>query len=360
MPAQTDASAETAALTMAIPAGDALPPADWYPDPEDRRRIRYWDGQDWTGHVRPLPPPPGMAPPEVGGSGGTSADDRPEPSTARHSAPTNDSDTAGHGSPDDPRAREPGGTDEATAAGTVTGTAVATRTDDGDTSSEQGRRRTSLGADFFTASRLLVALLAVTALGFLIRAVRSMYAALLLRQLADDPKADVGGQISGLDMFSNVFLTLHFLIGLGTMVAWLLWQFRLATSARVPVATLRHSPEWHVGGWFIPFAQLLWPVQDVSDLHHAVTDAAPTEADAVRAVDVTPSPRIPPFIATWWAASVLGLVTFLIALIRLNGATAAADRSSAFFLDLGASLITALGAALAGLVVHRITTAARR
>jgi hypothetical protein len=30
------------------------PPA-WYPDPQDPRRIRRWDGRAWTGDVRPLP-----------------------------------------------------------------------------------------------------------------------------------------------------------------------------------------------------------------------------------------------------------------------------------------------------------------
>lgn len=33
--------------------------ADWYPDPWDQRQSRWWDGSEWTGHVRSdLPPPP--------------------------------------------------------------------------------------------------------------------------------------------------------------------------------------------------------------------------------------------------------------------------------------------------------------
>ena len=27
--------------------------ANWYPDPQDPRMERYWDGRAWTGHVRP-------------------------------------------------------------------------------------------------------------------------------------------------------------------------------------------------------------------------------------------------------------------------------------------------------------------
>jgi hypothetical protein len=26
-------------------------PADWYPDPNDARQLRYWDGSAWTAHV---------------------------------------------------------------------------------------------------------------------------------------------------------------------------------------------------------------------------------------------------------------------------------------------------------------------
>ena len=29
------------------------PPADWYPDPQDMRQLRYWDGNAWTGHRAP-------------------------------------------------------------------------------------------------------------------------------------------------------------------------------------------------------------------------------------------------------------------------------------------------------------------
>ena len=36
------------------------PPADWYDDPEDATKYRYWDGIRWTEHRSPkqVPPPP--------------------------------------------------------------------------------------------------------------------------------------------------------------------------------------------------------------------------------------------------------------------------------------------------------------
>jgi uncharacterized RDD family membrane protein YckC len=29
----------------------ATPPADWYPDPHGQKRLRYWDGENWTDHT---------------------------------------------------------------------------------------------------------------------------------------------------------------------------------------------------------------------------------------------------------------------------------------------------------------------
>lgn len=31
-----------------------LPPADWYPDPDDASQLRYWDGELWTEHRHPV------------------------------------------------------------------------------------------------------------------------------------------------------------------------------------------------------------------------------------------------------------------------------------------------------------------
>jgi Protein of unknown function (DUF2510) len=31
------------------------PPPGWYPDPKQDRRLRWWDGADWSTYVRPVP-----------------------------------------------------------------------------------------------------------------------------------------------------------------------------------------------------------------------------------------------------------------------------------------------------------------
>jgi hypothetical protein len=49
------------------------PQADWYPDPEDAGKQRYWDGSLWTDHRRPAvaatPQPPSAGAPVTPGAG---------------------------------------------------------------------------------------------------------------------------------------------------------------------------------------------------------------------------------------------------------------------------------------------------
>lgn len=47
----------------------ALPPANWYPDPQTPGQLRYWDGQKWTQHVHPA----GQPAQAVGGAGAAPA-----------------------------------------------------------------------------------------------------------------------------------------------------------------------------------------------------------------------------------------------------------------------------------------------
>lgn len=50
-----------------VPTSPQAAPAGWYPDPADQTRERYWDGGQWTQHIRPVPPvvPTQIVPPVV-------------------------------------------------------------------------------------------------------------------------------------------------------------------------------------------------------------------------------------------------------------------------------------------------------
>ena len=58
------------------------------------------------------------------------------------------------------------------------------------------------------------------------------------------------------------FLALAAVVAAG--VLWLVWQYRAASS--LPPGSLRRSPGWHVGSWFIPIVSLFFPFQNVTDL----------------------------------------------------------------------------------------------
>jgi hypothetical protein len=51
-PAQPAAQAPAGGgAAAAAPAGGAGAKADWYPDPRGEKRLRYWDGSQWTDHT---------------------------------------------------------------------------------------------------------------------------------------------------------------------------------------------------------------------------------------------------------------------------------------------------------------------
>ena len=48
--------------------GRVLPPPGWYDDPWDGRRIRWWDGREWTGYAALRPVAASPSPPAPGGA----------------------------------------------------------------------------------------------------------------------------------------------------------------------------------------------------------------------------------------------------------------------------------------------------
>jgi hypothetical protein len=50
-PATPAAPAAGAPAQQAAPAAGSAAKADWYPDPRGEKRLRYWDGSQWTDHT---------------------------------------------------------------------------------------------------------------------------------------------------------------------------------------------------------------------------------------------------------------------------------------------------------------------
>jgi len=66
-----------------------LPPAGWYPDPDDAALQRYWDGEQWTGDRTPATPAPAAATGEQAATGDLAATGGMPPPAAWYADPEN-------------------------------------------------------------------------------------------------------------------------------------------------------------------------------------------------------------------------------------------------------------------------------
>lgn len=179
-----------------------LPPAGWYPDPENAVQVRWWDGTAWAPAGVPRPPVPVPVPVPVSG-------------------------WAAPGSwPGTPMAVEPRPT--------------------------PGLR--SLG-------RILAVAIAVNSLVALVWAAVDLWGISMVEDAV----------LSGDETMLSAFDVARGLCGFGilasfavTVMLWLVWQYRLASA--VPSGWLERTPGFHVGSWFIPFANLVFPVQNLRSL----------------------------------------------------------------------------------------------
>lgn len=72
------------------------------------------------------------------------------------------------------------------------------------------------------------------------------------------------GRLSRYDDLNAALTIGEGIVGLATGIVWLIWQYQLADSARP--GELDRSAGWHVGSWFIPFANLVMPFQNMRSL----------------------------------------------------------------------------------------------
>lgn len=125
-------------------------------------------------------------------------------------------------------------------------------------------------------------------------------------------------------------------------VAWLMWQYqshkRLANSSAV---SLRFTPAWGVGWWFVPFVQLVQPFRAMKELWTAPI-AGGTEPDT----RLSPMP----ILAAWWTCFLGGNLAS-----RLGAALIASgnDNGGLLWIAIAAALLVAAGV-LAILVVRGI------
>jgi len=138
---------------------------------------------------------------------------------------------------------------------------------------------------------------------------------------------------------------------IAVVVAFLMWFSRAYKNlASLGASGFRFTPGWAVGAWFVPILNLWRPKQIANDIWRASDPSAPAEqASAWR------EGAIPAVLTTWWIFWVIsgyfGNVTARLAFAG-NDAT---DIRDADYADVGSLVLDAVAAALAIVVVSRMT-----
>jgi hypothetical protein len=127
---------------------------------------------------------------------------------------------------------------------------------------------------------------------------------------------------------SDRLVSLAALIHLGVFVlaavAFLMWLYRaVANNHALGAYELRFTPGWAVGWWFVPFANLVRPLQIVAEAWRAADPSASRSTAETRS-----HLRAPAIVIAWWLLYLIGNVIALFErwtsgdpLTRLRGAT---------------------------------------
>jgi hypothetical protein len=191
----------------------------------------------------------------------------------------------------------------------------------------------------------LVALLGLALLGNLLNGAFSFWAWRTFRGWVDEPAAVDLEQATAYDTGTAVAALVLSLVHLAVLVLMITWLFQAHRSDRMDPSRLEHRSGWAIGGWFVPFLNLVRPYQVVEDVRVASQSSLGRQSDVVLA---------------WWltviGASIAGRVTA--ALVSGAGASDSETISaiaSANLSDVVGSVLW-VAAAVLGILVVRSTT----
>lgn len=147
--------------------------------------------------------------------------------------------------------------------------------------------------------------------------------------------------IGALEAYEATSVPLALLAGaiqLAAGICWVVWQYRAATA--MPVGSIRRTPGWHAGSWFIPVVAWWFPFQNVKDLVAASRASVGTG-----------------LLGLWWALWVAGNLSYPISNLLMNAAQTLPAISTAITISAFGDLLLLAGAPFAWLIVKRITDA---
>ncbi len=308
-------------------------PSGWYADPEDPARLRKWDGVGWTDSWMAGPGGPSAGP------GGPGAGLTAAPVTLpAFSAGGRGSEPRWHLDPSAPTLRRE-------------------RYWDGEEWTARLRHgtvfpgRTTLGSGFFTLAAWLRGLFYVQVAVSAVAAVVAVWVVSVLNRWLRAPatiSVEEGNRVDLVDLAVGGVSGLLYLV---TGVVFIVWLWKAYSSDRVDPTRLRHGRGWTIGAWFVPILNLFRPFQLVRDLRDGIRSAmGATGADRKRWL-----------VRSWWAAF-LTMSLFDSAgqvVDRASGSQEGFDLITSMrtltWLSFGSSLASVAAAALAALLVRRLT-----
>ncbi len=104
-----------------------------------------------------------------------------------------------------------------------------------------------------------------------------------------------------------------------TGITFLVWFHRVVANNRESAYELSFSPRLAVGCWFIPFANLVMPLQAVREAWR--TAASPPKSYRASRIAI----RMPLYITAWWLLWVAGNLATVVAQVSGSGSSSAAD-----------------------------------
>lgn len=199
-------------------------------------------------------------------------------------------------------------------------------------------------------ARLLKMLLGLWVVLAAVAAAASLVEYRLASRLLDDPLSVSVSQVEASDDRQAAIYILWIAALIVTAIGYVAWMYRLHRNVR-PLGSSppRHSAGWVIGGWLIPFLNLVRPKQIIDDLWRASDPDLPLEAG-----DGWLRQRRPVLLHVWWGLWIIG---------GLGGQYLAANRDTADLeslravagIDVAVDLIFAAAAIAAFLVVALLT-----
>lgn len=189
----------------------------------------------------------------------------------------------------------------------------------------------------------------------------------LLRQIAVDPGSVSLGQATRSDDDVSRTAVFYSVAYLATAIVFAAWFYQARRNADAYGSVVqRHSRGWAIGGWFCPVVNLWFPFQIAADIQRASERSSLAQAGGPGWSDQPPveSTYSPPatsglgLLRAWWAMYLLNV--FVSEFVRLGLSDSSGDPLRSADLELIEIVPSVLAAALAIMVVRRITAAQRR